>query len=586
MKTAFNFRPLIRAALLLALPLFLLPACQTSAPPAGPPNLYAVAIHTGLSSNWVAGVRSIAPAGISLNFQASTNWLCQEARHGNPAAEMYWGNALVVQSHSPREAEAGLDYLRRAAGRGNVTAMINLGMYYQAGIRIRRNYGEAFKWFRLAADRGNAAGQIAAGYCYYLGRGVTPNPSLTVQYYRQAANQTNYDGMRLLGDCLIRGFGTKQDTASAMYFFTRAAVEGHNRRAMFELGLLYMPKTAYNFKDATRAFQWFADSAELGDPMGAEYLADCYRSGTGVLADQANFRSWRFKAAILGATKSQYQMGKAYQVGDGVPIDQENARQWYRKAAAKDHPLACYELARYYLAAATNRTARVTGYYYMLQAAKVGHDDALYQAARMALNGEAGPPDFQGGARLLALAGTNRWAPAEFYLFQLYDQGLAPFPGGPAFPHDQTAARTWLYQAVNDGSMPAMTELALRTLRGNGVPQNAETGEDLLRNAAAHGSARAQSELGAAIFRGEIHSNGLMDAAMWLQLAATATDSEAAQSARDTLAKVLPKLTPSQKNEVAQLVAEFQPVSVEEKDPLPEDWTRNPAYQREDDYLR
>src|SRR5262249_44989180 len=151
----------------------------------------------------------------------------------------------------------------------------------------------------------------------------------------------------------------KQDREEARHWLTRAAIEGKNRRAMFDLGALCTENLS-DTKALTEALQWFRQSAELGDAMACMQLANFYYQGWGVMQTNIDeYRFWRARAAVLGSTAAQYYMGAAYRTGDGVPKDAVASVEWYRKAAAKHHPAACYDLALHYLEDKTNRLSRL-----------------------------------------------------------------------------------------------------------------------------------------------------------------------------------------------------------------------------------
>ena len=60
---------------------------------------------------------------------------------------------------------------------------------------------------------------------------------------------------------------------------------------------------------------------------------ECYYSGRGTPADQAEAVSWYLKAAGLGHTHAQYYLGQCYAEGLGVPVDTVEADKWFKLAA-------------------------------------------------------------------------------------------------------------------------------------------------------------------------------------------------------------------------------------------------------------
>jgi uncharacterized protein len=538
------------------------------------------------SSNWLAAVRAALPPGSlkpgPFDFKTTTNLLFEESEHGNNKAQDLWGLTLLVQSRSPEQAEAGIRLIRNSAENGSVQAMLNLGSLYERGKYVRKNYNKAFHWFQMAADMGNAVGQLQLGACYHYGLGTTPDLRKAAMNYRLSAGQTNFVAMKSLGYMLMNGYGVEKDPQEAKYWFTRAANEGNNPRAMYNLGIL----CSQNLTDTNatvEAFQWYQKSAKLGDDLGCFQLASCYLRGLGVETNVYSYRYWLLKAAFLGDTEAQYFTGQSYRTGDGLPTNMENSLVWYRKAAAKNHPGALYDLALHYLADKTNHVSKVLADASMLKAAQLGHREAQFQCALTFFKDANATGSFETGKTWLNTAGENGWARAEFFLYQLYYNGIAPDTNCPAYPKDRTEAIKWLRRAAEHGHLRAQSILAVKLLQGVEVEQDKPAAEKLLRYSAEHGYASAQNDLGFAILNGDISSNDPVEAAMWCQLAVwRATDPGVLQHAKVNLSDTLSELKEDQQFEAERRAKNFQPLPPAPVDPLITGWRKNPAYQQED----
>jgi TPR repeat protein len=544
------------------------------------------AFDDALSTNWMAAVKAALPVKYStkgdLDFQQATNLLCQETQRGNNAAQGLWGFTLVALSHSPKDAEAGLQLLRDSAEKDNVPAMLQLGSLYEVGKYVRKNYNEEFHWFNLAADKGDPNAQLKLGVCYRYGFGTTPDFVLAAKYYRRSAEQTNYMAMEGLGYLLMNGFGVEKDSEAAKYWFTRAAKEGGVRRAMYNLGVLSSMKYP-DAKAVSETFQWFKQSAELNDPLACLELSKCYDCGWGVETNFASYHYWRIKAAMLGATEAQYLMGVAYRTGDGVPKDTNASLVWYRKAAVKNHPKALYDLAVHYFEDRTNRTSLIMANNYLFLAAQAGNRQSQFQCAMSCFRGDVAPVNFENGRQWLAKAAEAGWAQAEFCLFQLYYNGVAPAPQCPPYPKDKVEAIKWIRRAADHKNLQAQSTLAIMLIRGMDVETDKTAAEKLLRNAAEHGYAQAQNDLGFAIENGDISSMDMVESAMWCKLAKShLTDPNILQRAEVNLSNALSRLTLDQQLEVDQRVKNFQVLPVVVIDPMPVGWETNASFKRED----
>ena len=120
-------------------------------------------------------------------------------------------------------------------------------------------------------------------------------------------------------------------------------------------------------------------------------------------------------------------------------------------------------------------------------------------------------------------------------------------------------------------------------IRGLDVEPDKVAAEKLLRDAAAHGFAPAQNDLGFAILNGDIASTDPEEAALWCKLAMLhSSDPNISKRANVNLTNALARLTGDQQQDVERRVAGFQALAIPELDPKVKDWQKNPAYQQED----
>ncbi len=84
---------------------------------------------------------------------------------------------------------AGFRWLMKSAKGGNVAAQDAVGMMYEHGRGVSRDYGEAAKWYEKAADRGFADSEVNLGNLYALGRGVERDYGQAVKWLEEAASK-------------------------------------------------------------------------------------------------------------------------------------------------------------------------------------------------------------------------------------------------------------------------------------------------------------------------------------------------------------------------------------------------------------
>lgn len=81
--------------------------------------------------------------------------------------------------------------LRVLAEAGDMEAQNNLGIFYQNGRGVMKDYEQAAKWYRKAADQNMASAQNNLGVCYAHGWGVTKDEGEALVWYKKAADGGN-----------------------------------------------------------------------------------------------------------------------------------------------------------------------------------------------------------------------------------------------------------------------------------------------------------------------------------------------------------------------------------------------------------
>ena len=84
--------------------------------------------------------------------------------------------------------------LKPLAEQGNAKAQYDLGVFYQQGWVVPKNYAEAVKWYRKAADQGEVLAQWSLGVMYQSGLGVPRDYVLSHMWYSLAAPRLSEEG--------------------------------------------------------------------------------------------------------------------------------------------------------------------------------------------------------------------------------------------------------------------------------------------------------------------------------------------------------------------------------------------------------
>ena len=122
-------------------------------------------------------------------------------------------------------AAALQEWLPLARG-GDASAQLYLGLMYDVGRGIPRDYGEAASWYRMAAEQGDAKAQFNLGFKYDSGQGVPQDYAEAVNWYRKAAEQGYGNAMNNLGFMYDEGRGVPQDYVQAHLWYNLSAARG------------------------------------------------------------------------------------------------------------------------------------------------------------------------------------------------------------------------------------------------------------------------------------------------------------------------------------------------------------------------
>jgi localization factor PodJL len=180
-------------------------------------------------------------------------------------------------------------------------------------------------------------------------------------------------------------------------------------------------------------------------------------------------------------------------------------------------------------------------------AAPNGADQAAAYAAAVAKVG-AGDP---GGAAAVRHMADQGYAPAQFFLSKLYEDGKAGLKADPI------QARAWTERAAEGGDRAAMHNLALDYFEGVGGPRSAASAAEWFRRAAELGLLDSQFNLAGLYEHGQGVTQNVAEAYKWYLIAAHAGDAEAQASAL----RVRADLTPEARAVAERAAAAFAPTA-------------------------
>ncbi len=215
-----------------------------------------------------------------------------------PKASLSQALPEPLKTERPRPEETAVDSparrarLLKLAQQGDAEAQFQLGMMYEKGEEVSRDYGETLKWYRKAAKQGHQEAK------QQLLRTVEELHKLSAK---------GIDGLLKLAE---------QGDAWVQTMLAYRYMEG-----------MGIPR------DRGEALKWFRKAAEQGEAVAQYNLGTIYWRGIGVPKNDEEALKWYLKSADQGEPSAQYNLGTMYWLGLGVPKDRREAEKWFRKAA-------------------------------------------------------------------------------------------------------------------------------------------------------------------------------------------------------------------------------------------------------------
>ena len=188
------------------------------------------------------------------------------------------------------------------------------------------DYVKAMEWYKKAADFGNVSAMKDIGRIYLNGEGVRKNIEEGIRWCEKAweTDHDHYDSIAII-------YADSGLNDKALEVIERAIGLG-NGNAMFNLGCMYYLGFGCGVhKDYCKAFDLLEKAASNDgdykyDAMNS--LGVLYNLGLGVRKDYGKAMEYYKKA---GTKESRLNIGRMYFLGEGVPQDYYEAKRWYQK---------------------------------------------------------------------------------------------------------------------------------------------------------------------------------------------------------------------------------------------------------------
>ena len=461
------------------------------------------------------------------------------AEQGDAKAQYSLGQIYAGWDMVERDSQKALMWYRKAAENGHTEAQYTLAVIYDSQhdvghndseeYEVEPNDAEAAKWYGFAAEKGYANAQYYLGRLNNEGRGVSKDDTEAVKWFRKAAEQGYPDAQYQLGEMLAEGCGTAKNSTEAVNWFKKAAELGH-RDALDRLWEMYTEGRDVK-KDSAEALKWLKKAADQGYPDAQYILGTMYEEGRGVARNDAEAANWFMAAAEQEHAPAQNKLGTMYAVGRGVAHSGEEARKWFSKAAESWDVISQNELGEQIKKSATAGDAKAQTILGLLYRDDVGYaedesEDQLFFDLMYA-QGQGIKQNTVEAAKMFRKAAEQGFAPAQYYLGNLYYRGRGYSTEHPGIDEDKAEALKWLLKAAKQNNAAAQYSLMWIYENGYGVKRNNAEAEKWLRKSAENGYVFAQTELGKRYTEGVGVAKNYTEAKKWLEKAVKQGDEQA-----------------------------------------------------------
>jgi len=258
-------------------------------------------------------------------------WLEAAATEGNVEAM----SALGLARHGREEYVEALRWFRKAAERGDPSAMVGIAVCLGHGQGVERDDVAATQWLTRAAEAGDPAAQFRLSYWLEAGDRVEADPIAARLWRRRAAEGGHLDAQRVVAGEYHWGIGGPRDRMKAAHWYRAAADQGSND-ARNLLGEMLWRGDGIPRDDA-EAFRLFLAAAQEGDIEGIFGVARAFGEGRGVERNLEEAVRLLHIAAEAEHPPAQFRLGVLYERGQGVERNARRARALIESAAAAEY---------------------------------------------------------------------------------------------------------------------------------------------------------------------------------------------------------------------------------------------------------
>ncbi|HET7315372.1 SH3 domain-containing protein [Salinisphaera sp.] len=136
--------------------------------------------------------------------------------------------AAAGDAPSAERAQQILEQNRALAKSGDAAAQYNMGVLYDRGYGVERDYDKARQWYKKAAAQHYPRAEHNLGIMYKAGKGVPRDFGKAAQWFRRGADDGLAASQNNLAVLYMEGKGVPRNTGKAAFWAARAAAGGNS----------------------------------------------------------------------------------------------------------------------------------------------------------------------------------------------------------------------------------------------------------------------------------------------------------------------------------------------------------------------
>ncbi len=160
-------------------------------------------------------------------YKEAAKWYQRAALLGDKRGSFNYANLLHHGRGVRRDRETAFCIFEKLAKNGIREAPFFLGLYYENGYVVEKNYSEAIRHYQAGASMNDPYCYNQLGRMYCLGLGIPKKePKMGFYYYEQAAKLGDVTGLSNMAYAYETGQGVEVNIVKAVEYYSKAAEAG------------------------------------------------------------------------------------------------------------------------------------------------------------------------------------------------------------------------------------------------------------------------------------------------------------------------------------------------------------------------